>query len=1239
MPPERAASVLGAFLGIPNLQPGDPTNALASKLDRPALTALLRATTPWPLGDAPIPDPNDQAAMRLNRQRIGRPALGTKEAELEAALFSFADDLTSKVFGDAVYHRGIVEFSNVCANDCGYCGVRKHAPVDEVTGKPLMRYTMPEDEVVEVARWAHGHGIGTLMIQGGELQGEKRLSYLERVVARVRRDTVAMDAEKQGMVIASTSGAAASAAAGDGAAAAADVDKLLNQLTEEQKQRMGLRVALSVGELTEGEYKRLFAAGARRYLLRIETSSPDLYSLLHPPDMSWQKRVACLDAARAAGFQVGTGVMVGLPGQRLDDLAGDVLFFRDKGANMIGMGPYITEAGTPVADLWDKVYGLGGLAYEVGADEAARRARGPAIGGGGEGKEGLWCGATADAERAARSKRAGAAAQAAAAAAPPPPPPSSDHHDHDHHDHHGSITQQQPHLTPAQEHKKRHMRAMFELTTRVNALARLVNRGANITATTALQAIDPNGREVALRRGANVLMPILTPTKYRQHYQLYEGKPCVTDTADECRRCLNARVGMIGRRLKLGEYGDPPNFAEQQQQRLKGGMGVGMARSYSSASAAAAVPRPAPSSSSALGSECSSCGGSSSSPSPSSSPSSSPSPEPPGPMAGSDVQRVNVGVFGSMNAGKSTLMNAITRQETSIVDATPGTTADVKATLLELHGLGPAKLLDTAGLDESGELGEKKRRKAWGAIKECDVAVVVVDVAKHAALALQGGEEGGAATTMGAGAPSSSSSSSSPLQTALRWERLALERAAQAGAVPFLLLNLRGAGSAASPSNPDLSHPLFRAAAAVRGALDPSSQALSLALDLHGATGATGSRVARDVADAVSAAIREAAARSAARPGVKALPEWVLSSAASERENAEAAAAARERRRGGRQAASLSSSSSSSSAASSPSSPLLQPALKPGYVFMVIPMDAETPSARLLRPQALVQEESIRHWATTTAFRLDLGAARGLKGGDAKESERRRFLAALRPALEHDGPKLLVTDSQAIDVVHPWTMEEEDERGGGGGFAAAALSSGRSGVPAEALGSSSSPSSNSTSRPLLPITTFSIAMINRISGGRLPLFVDGLRAFANLKKGDRVLVAEACNHSRITAACADIGLVQIPQRLRERAGGEVEVEHAFGREFPELMGGDGGGGGEASSAPPRPPRFALAAHCGGCMIDAQKMRARLSDAEEAGVPVTNYGLLLAYVAAPQALERCLAPWGVSAVSEGGGALA
>ena len=1302
MPPERAASVLGAFFGVPSLRPGDAA-ALAPRLDRASLSTLLRATTPWPLGDAPTSDP-EAAVQRLGHARVGRPALGTEAADLEAALFSFADHLTEQAFGDAVHLRGIVEFSNVCANDCGYCGVRKHAPRDADTGLPLRRYTMPLAEIAEVARWAHGHGIATLMLQGGELGGEKRLAYLESAVRTIRADTARMDAEARGVS-----------------------DAEFEAMGEEGKQRLGVRVALSVGELAPGEYARLYAAGARRYLLRVETSSPALYALLHPPDMRWGRRVASLASARAAGFQLGTGSMVGLPGQTLGDLAGDVLFFRDVagggagagagggGANMVGVGPYVPAAGTPVADLWEGVYGLGGLAYRVGADEVARRAVGGGAG---------WCGAGEEAEDTAGAAQRAAARRGRradgeqrgldeASEAPHPPPPTS----------FSSEKDAAAHSAARQDHKARHMRAMFELTTRVNALARLALPGANITATTALQAIDPNGREVALRRGANVLMPILTPTRYRRLYQLYEGKPCVTDTADECRRCLAARVEMIGRRLRLGEHGDPPNFGEQEQERARAaaasgaGAGAGLSRSFSTSSsssgvslspptwssarpssgcdgggifggggssspsssrpfgtgaaaAAAARPRPPP-----LGSVCGSCGAASSAP-----PLSSAVP-PPGPSAGSDVRRLNVGVFGAMNAGKSTLVNAVTRQDAAIVDATPGTTADVRATLLELHGAGPARLLDTAGLDEQGALGEKKRAKALAALKECDVAVVVVDVARLAGVTTattevlgtvaaaggRGGGGGGVDHAASAATAASAAAAHTALRDALRWEALVLDRARKAGAVPLLLLNLRGAGAAASPSAPDLSHPLYRAAAAVRGCLDPCGQALALAVDLHGTTGASGSRVARDVADAVCAAITEAAARSAARPGVKALPEWVLAAAATEEENKKAAAAAtkRESERAAEAAAAtaaasrtagpaFSSSFSSSSAPPPPPSPLLlQPALKPGYVFLVIPMDAETPSARLLRPQALVQEEAVRHWALTTAFRLDLGAARGAKGEAARSAERARFLRALRPALEHDGPKLLVTDSQAIDVVHPWTLEhvpeEEEEEGKqlgalehvpeeeeeeGKQLGALAAGGGRSGVPAAALGSGENggPSTPSSPRPLLPITTFSIAMINRASGGRLPLFVEGLRAFAALEPGDRVLVAEACNHSRITAACADIGLVQIPQRLRERAGGEVEIEHAFGREFPDLVGG-GGEGAEATAGGDDKAgrRFALAVHCGGCMIDAQKMRARLSDAEEAGLPMTNYGLLLAFAAAPRALERCLAPWGVSAV--------
>jgi hypothetical protein len=214
---------------------------------------------------------------------------------------------------------------------------------------------------------------------------------------------------------------------------------------------------------------------------------------------------------------------------------------------------------------------------------------------------------------------------------------------------------------------------------------------------------------------------------------------------------------------------------------------------------------------------------------------------------------------------------------------------------------------------------------------------------------------------------------------------------------------------------------------------------------------------------------------------------------------------------------------------------------------------------------------------------MDLAAARGADKA-AAAAEKGRFLKSLAPLLAHDGPKLLVTDSQvgpfasallpyahsaclrstqptststtfqppynhlptdsnrlqppsiqAIDIVHPWTLD-----------------------PA-------------TGAPLVPITTFSIAMAHRQSGGRLSLFVDGLRALIGQSEGqsgvggagsplsasDHVLIAEACNHNRITSDCNDIGMVQLPAKLRAMCGGGggPVIEHAFGREYPDLEGG------------------------------------------------------------------------------------
>mmetsp|Transcript_30129 Transcript_30129/g.80922 ORF Transcript_30129/g.80922 Transcript_30129/m.80922 type:complete len:556 (-) Transcript_30129:521-2188(-) len=472
----------------------------------------------------------------------------------------------------------------------------------------------------------------------------------------------------------------------------------------------------------------------------------------------------------------------------------------------------------------------------------------------------------------------------------------------------------------------------------------------------------------------------------------------------------------------------------------------------------------------------------------------------PGPLKGSDVPRLNIGIFGAMNAGKSLLMNRITRQETSIVDGTPGTTADTKIALFELHDVGPVKIFDTAGVDESGDLGAKKRAKTLSSLKESDLAVVVADTEAIAA--------GDAVLT---------------------WERQLLEAAAHSGVLPLLVVNVKrqqvdGAtvDSVRAALCRGLGEEAKRGAAARGQALpyDPVDfeRVPVLVVDLQ----EDASSIPR-----VTDFLQDNAQRvNAFMP--RALPDKYLQQDAG--------------------------------------------------VFLNIPMDAETPSMRLLRPQALVQEEAIRHWATTVSYRMDLAAARG-NDPVARERERQRFMRSLRAAIAScppDAPKILVTDSQAMDVVHPWTLDKE------------------------------------TGKPLVDVTTFSIAMMHRMSGARLPLFAEGMRKFQELRPGDRILIAEACNHNRITDTCNDIGMVQIPDMIANQCKG-VGIDHAFGREFPALDKGL--------------ENYDLIIHCGACMIDHQKVRARISDALEARVPITNYGLLMSYAYnGSAALNRVLKPW-------------
>jgi biotin synthase len=204
-----------------------------------------------------------------------------------------AFDLTTRLIGDEVHYRGLVEISNICACDCCYCGIRKG-------NRDVERYTLSREQVVESALWSAEAGYGSCVLQAGERRDPSFVALIEECVREIKERSVS------------------------------------DALPE------GIGITLSLGEQSPKTYERWRAAGAHRYLLRIETSNPELFTRIHPGAQRFETRMRALGDLRDAGFQVGTGVMIGLPGQTLADLADDVCFFRSRDIDMIGMGPYIT---------------------------------------------------------------------------------------------------------------------------------------------------------------------------------------------------------------------------------------------------------------------------------------------------------------------------------------------------------------------------------------------------------------------------------------------------------------------------------------------------------------------------------------------------------------------------------------------------------------------------------------------------------------------------------------------------------------------------------------------------------------------------------------------------------------------------------------------------------------------------------------------------------------------------------
>lgn len=224
--------------------------------------------------------------------------LGASAEEEISALKKRAYEIMKKHTGEKVFYRGIVELSNLCARDCYYCGIR--ASNDAAT-----RYTLSPREIVDTALWCAEQGYGSAVLQSGERGDAGFVSMMESVISEIKE-------KSKGPLLPN-----------------------------------GLGITLSLGEQTLEAYKRWRAAGAHRYLLRIETSNRALFEKIHPPSQRFESRLDALKDLRSAGFQLGTGVMIGLPGQSLDMLAEDILFFKKIDVDMVGMGPFIPHEDTP----------------------------------------------------------------------------------------------------------------------------------------------------------------------------------------------------------------------------------------------------------------------------------------------------------------------------------------------------------------------------------------------------------------------------------------------------------------------------------------------------------------------------------------------------------------------------------------------------------------------------------------------------------------------------------------------------------------------------------------------------------------------------------------------------------------------------------------------------------------------------------------------------------------------------
>ncbi|QKO30577.1 [FeFe] hydrogenase H-cluster radical SAM maturase HydE [Caproicibacterium lactatifermentans] len=220
--------------------------------------------------------------------------LSTFTAEDQEYARTLAQTLAVQKFGKQIFYRGIIEFTNICKNDCIYCGIRR-------SNTAVSRYRLTKEDILACCAAGYEYGYRTFVLQGGE-------------------DVYFND------------------------------DRMTDIVSSIHSAYPDCAITLSLGERSRESYQKLFDAGADRYLLRHETANKAHYGKLHPAQMSFDHRMQCLRELKEIGYQTGCGMMIGSPYQTAEDLAEDMAFLYDFQPEMVGMGPFIPHKDTPFRD-------------------------------------------------------------------------------------------------------------------------------------------------------------------------------------------------------------------------------------------------------------------------------------------------------------------------------------------------------------------------------------------------------------------------------------------------------------------------------------------------------------------------------------------------------------------------------------------------------------------------------------------------------------------------------------------------------------------------------------------------------------------------------------------------------------------------------------------------------------------------------------------------------------------------